>query len=64
MTQLTTVISPPDVVLAETLGHAFDAAWIDLEHGALGARDVAPPAARIADEVAAAARAGGARVRH
>ncbi|HWK28562.1 MAG TPA: aldolase/citrate lyase family protein [Solirubrobacter sp.] len=42
MTHLATVISLPDVVLAETMGYAFDAAWIDLEHGSLSARDVAP----------------------
>jgi 2-dehydro-3-deoxyglucarate aldolase/4-hydroxy-2-oxoheptanedioate aldolase len=34
-----TVISLPDVALAELAGAALDFAWIDLEHGALSLRD-------------------------
>ena len=37
-----TVLTVPDVTLAELLGHAFDLAWIDLEHGALTCADVPP----------------------
>jgi 2-keto-3-deoxy-L-rhamnonate aldolase RhmA len=47
MMRLGTVLSLPDVVLAETIAEAFDLAWIDLEHGALGARDVAPLAVAL-----------------
>jgi 4-hydroxy-2-oxoheptanedioate aldolase len=47
MTMLGAVISLPDVVLAETIAEPFDLAWIDLEHGALGARDVAPLAVAL-----------------
>jgi len=36
MTLVGTVITLPDPVLAELIGAAFDVAWIDLEHGALG----------------------------
>ena len=35
-----TVISLAEPALAELLGSALDFAWIDLEHGALGPRDV------------------------
>jgi|GEM_PF-5920055 len=42
MTRAGIVISLPDVVLAEAIGGAYDLAWLDLEHGALAARDVAP----------------------
>lgn len=37
-----TVVSIADGALAELLGAALDLAWIDLEHGALGPRDVPP----------------------
>jgi 2-keto-3-deoxy-L-rhamnonate aldolase RhmA len=37
-----TVLTIPDVTLAELVGDAFDLAWIDLEHGALGCSDVPP----------------------
>jgi 4-hydroxy-2-oxoheptanedioate aldolase len=37
---LGTVISLPEVALAELAGAALDFAWIDLEHGALSLRDV------------------------
>jgi 2-keto-3-deoxy-L-rhamnonate aldolase RhmA len=37
-----TVLSLPGAVLAELAGGALDLAWIDLEHGALGAADVPP----------------------
>jgi 4-hydroxy-2-oxoheptanedioate aldolase len=47
-----TVVTLPDVVLAELTASAVDFVWIDLEHGALGLADVAP--------LAIAARAGGA----
>jgi 4-hydroxy-2-oxoheptanedioate aldolase len=49
---LGTVTTVPDVVLAELTASAVEFVWIDLEHGALGAADVAP--------LAIAARAGGA----
>jgi 4-hydroxy-2-oxoheptanedioate aldolase len=39
-TLLGTVISSPDLVLAETIASGFDFAWIDLEHSALTVRDV------------------------
>lgn len=42
MTRVGTVLSLPDVVLAELIGEAFDLAWLDLEHGALAIGDVAP----------------------
>jgi 2-keto-3-deoxy-L-rhamnonate aldolase RhmA len=45
--RLGAVLSLPDVVLAETIAEAFDLAWIDLEHGALDARDVAPLAVAL-----------------
>jgi 2-keto-3-deoxy-L-rhamnonate aldolase RhmA len=45
-------VSLPDVALAELTASAADFVWIDLEHGALCARDVAP--------LAIAARAAGA----
>jgi 4-hydroxy-2-oxoheptanedioate aldolase len=47
-----TVVTLPDVGLAELSASAVDFVWIDLEHGALSARDVQP--------LAIAARAGGA----
>ena len=47
-----TVVSSPDLVLAERIGQAFDLVWIDLEHSALSARD--------AQQLAIAVRAGGA----
>jgi 2-keto-3-deoxy-L-rhamnonate aldolase RhmA len=37
-----TVITLPDVALAELVAEPLDFVWIDLEHGALGAADVAP----------------------
>jgi 2-keto-3-deoxy-L-rhamnonate aldolase RhmA len=37
-----TVVTIPDVTLAELVGQAFDLAWIDLEHGALACSDVPP----------------------
>jgi 4-hydroxy-2-oxoheptanedioate aldolase len=39
MTRVGTVISLPDLALAELAGAALDFAWIDLEHGALSVRD-------------------------
>jgi 4-hydroxy-2-oxoheptanedioate aldolase len=39
VTRVGTVISLPDVALAELAGAALDFAWIDLEHGALCVRD-------------------------
>jgi 4-hydroxy-2-oxoheptanedioate aldolase len=39
VTRVGTVISLPDVALAELAGSALDFAWIDLEHGALSVRD-------------------------
>jgi 4-hydroxy-2-oxoheptanedioate aldolase len=47
-----TVVTLPDVALAELTASAVDFVWLDLEHGALAARDVLP--------LAVAARAGGA----
>jgi 4-hydroxy-2-oxoheptanedioate aldolase len=47
-----TVVTLPDVALAELTASVVDFVWIDLEHGALGARDVLP--------LAVAARAAGA----
>jgi 4-hydroxy-2-oxoheptanedioate aldolase len=47
-----TVVTLPDVTLAELSASAVDFVWIDLEHGALGTADVAP--------LAIAARAAGA----
>jgi 4-hydroxy-2-oxoheptanedioate aldolase len=47
-----TVISLPDVGLAELTAGAVDFVWIDLEHGAVSGRDVQP--------LAIAARSGGA----
>ena len=49
---LGTVITLPDVALAELSASAVDFVWIDLEHGALGPADVQP--------LAIAARAAGA----
>jgi 2-keto-3-deoxy-L-rhamnonate aldolase RhmA len=49
---LGTVVTLPDVSLAEVSASAFDFVWIDLEHGALGGADV--------PRLAIAARAGGA----
>jgi len=37
-----TVLSLPDVVLAEVIGEAFDLVWLDMEHGGIGVRDIAP----------------------
>jgi 4-hydroxy-2-oxoheptanedioate aldolase len=47
-----TVVSLPDVGLAELTAGSFDFVWIDLEHGALSGRDVQP--------LAIAARSAGA----
>lgn len=47
-----TVVSSPDLVLAERIAQAFDFIWIDLEHSALTVRD--------AQALAIAAKAGGA----
>jgi 4-hydroxy-2-oxoheptanedioate aldolase len=47
-----TVVSLADIALAELTASVADFIWIDLEHGALSARDVQP--------LAVAARAGGA----
>jgi 4-hydroxy-2-oxoheptanedioate aldolase len=49
---LGTVVTLPDVALAELSASAVDFLWIDLEHGALGAAEVQP--------LAIAARAAGA----
>lgn len=49
-----TVLTLPDVALAELTAHAADFVWIDLEHGALGAGDIQP--------LAIAARSAGAAV--
>jgi 2-keto-3-deoxy-L-rhamnonate aldolase RhmA len=49
--KLGTVITLPDVALAELTASAVDFVWIDLEHGALDRRDVQP--------LAIAARAAG-----
>src|SRR5215211_7033150 len=55
-----TVVSLPDVVLAELTASAVQFVWIDLEHGALSARDVAPLAiAAGAAGAASLARVGG-----
>jgi 4-hydroxy-2-oxoheptanedioate aldolase len=48
---LGTVLTLPDVALAELVAEPLDFVWIDLEHGALGASDVQP--------LAVAARAAG-----
>jgi 2-keto-3-deoxy-L-rhamnonate aldolase RhmA len=40
--QIATVLTIPDVALAELLGAPFDLVWIDLEHGALTCADVPP----------------------
>ena len=45
-----TVLTLPDVALAELSASAFDFVWIDMEHGALGCADV--------QALAIAARAG------
>jgi 4-hydroxy-2-oxoheptanedioate aldolase len=39
---LGTVVTLPDVGLAELSASAFDFVWIDLEHGALGVADIEP----------------------
>lgn len=39
MTRIGTVVSLPDVALAELAAASFDLVWIDLEHGALDVRD-------------------------
>jgi 2-keto-3-deoxy-L-rhamnonate aldolase RhmA len=48
-----TVVTLPDVALAELTAHLADFVWIDLEHGALGAGDIQPLA--IASQGAGAA---------
>ena len=48
---LGTVLTLPDVALAELVAEPLDFVWIDLEHGALDAGDVPP--------LAVAARAAG-----
>jgi 2-keto-3-deoxy-L-rhamnonate aldolase RhmA len=58
VTRVGTVLSLPDVALAELAGSSLDFAWIDLEHGALGARD----AQALAIALAAAGCAAHARV--
>lgn len=35
-----TVLSLPGVLVAEVVGRHFDVVWVDLEHGALGRRDM------------------------
>jgi 2-keto-3-deoxy-L-rhamnonate aldolase RhmA len=44
---LGTVLSLPEPALAELAAQALDVAWIDLEHGALGAGDVPPLAIAV-----------------
>ena len=48
-----TVLTLPDMALAELSASAFDFVWIDMEHGALGCADV--PALAIAARAAGAA---------
>jgi 2-keto-3-deoxy-L-rhamnonate aldolase RhmA len=40
VTRVGTVLSLPGALVAELVGRHFDVVWIDLEHGALGARDM------------------------
>jgi 2-keto-3-deoxy-L-rhamnonate aldolase RhmA len=40
MTRVGTVLSLPGALVAELVGRHFDVVWIDLEHGALGPRDM------------------------
>ena len=49
-----TVVTLPSVALVELVAEPLDFVWIDLEHGALGVRDVAPLAiaARAAEAAA------------
>ena len=55
-----TVVSLPDVALAELTASVVDFVWIDLEHGALSVRDVAPLAiAAGAAGAASLVRVGG-----
>jgi 2-keto-3-deoxy-L-rhamnonate aldolase RhmA len=58
---LGTVLTLPDVALAELVAEPLDFVWIDLEHGALGAADVQPlaVAARAAGCAALVRLAGG-----
>src|SRR4051812_24873549 len=42
--KLGTVLTLPDVALAELTASPVDFVWIDFEHGALDRRDVQPPA--------------------
>jgi 4-hydroxy-2-oxoheptanedioate aldolase len=46
--QIGTVLSLPGAALAELAGTAFDFAWIDLEHGALGLGDMQAMAVGLA----------------
>jgi 2-keto-3-deoxy-L-rhamnonate aldolase RhmA len=46
--EIGTVLSLPGAALAELAGTAFDFAWIDLEHGALGLSDVQSMAVGLA----------------
>src|SRR5215218_4581675 len=46
--EIGTVLSLPGAALAELAGAALDFAWIDLEHGALGAGDVQDMAVGLA----------------
>jgi 2-keto-3-deoxy-L-rhamnonate aldolase RhmA len=55
-----TVVTLPDVALAELSASAFDFVWIDMEHGALGCAEVQP----LAIAARAARAASFARVRH
>src|SRR5918999_3705736 len=49
-----TVVTVPDVALAELTASLVDFVWIDLEHGTIGVADVAPLA--IAARAAGSAR--------
>lgn len=40
MTRVGTVLSLPGALVAEMVGRHFDVVWIDLEHGALGPREM------------------------
>jgi 2-keto-3-deoxy-L-rhamnonate aldolase RhmA len=46
--EIGTVLSLPGAALAELAGTAFDFAWIDLEHGALGLGDMQAMAVGLA----------------
>src|SRR5215210_1002071 len=52
-----TAVTLPDVSLAELTASAMDFVWIDLEHGALSARDVQPLAIAARSAGAASHRA-------